>query len=178
MANVTLGGNPVTLEGNEINVGQVAPEVEVVGKDLSTFKVGGANGKFQILLTVPSLDTGVCATETRKFNEKMAGKNGVSVSVISMDLPFAMGRFCATEGIENVQTGSDFRAAKFGKAYGVLLKDSALEGLLARAVFVVNGDGIVIYKEIVSEIKTEPNYDAISAAVQSHGGCGCGCGMH
>ncbi|ANE33350.1 thiol peroxidase [Campylobacter hyointestinalis] len=176
MSNVTFKGTPVSLEGDTVNVGQKAPVVEVVGKDLSSFEVGGANGKFQVLIAVPSLDTGVCATETRKFNEKLAGKNGVSVNVISMDLPFAMGRFCATEGIENLKVGSDFRGAKFAKAYGLLLKDSPLAGLLARAVFVLDKDGVVIYKEIVSEITTEPNYEAIIAALSSS--CGCGCGHH
>lgn len=172
---VTFKGSPVKLEGNSINVGAMAPEVELVGRDLSTFKVGGASGKFQVLIVVPSLDTGVCATQTRKFNEKVASKDGVVASVISMDLPFAMGRFCSTEGIENLQIGSDFRGAKFGKAYGLLLGDSPLQGLLARAIFVVNPDGVVVYKEIVSEITTEPKYDEVFASIKSSGGCGCGC---
>ncbi len=171
MSNVTFQGNPVTLSGNSVNVGQVAPEVELVGKDLSTFKVGGATGKYQVLVVVPSFDTGVCAAEARKFNEKMASKSGVSISIISMDLPFAMGRFCTTEGIENLRVGSDFRGAKFGNAYGVLVKDSPLEGLLTRAVFVLDKDGVVKYKEIVSEITTEPNYEAVLHAISD--GCGC-----
>lgn len=116
-------------------------------------------------------DTGVCAAEARKFNEKMASKSGVSISIISMDLPFAMGRFCTTEGIENLRVRRDFRGAKFGNAYGVLVKDSPLERLLTRAVFVLDKDGVVKYKEIVSEITTEPNYEAVLHAISD--GCGC-----
>lgn len=170
---ITFKGNPATLLGNSVNVGQVAPKVDLVGKDLSTFSVGGASGKYQVLIAVPSLDTGVCATEARKFNEKVASKNNVEAVVIAMDLPFAMGRFCSTEGIENLKVGSDFRGAKFAKEYGVLLADTPLEGLLARAIFILDPNGVVVYKEITPEITSEPNYDAAMAALG--GGCGCGC---
>lgn len=175
MSKVTFKGSAVTLDGTGVNVGEKAPQISLVGKDLSEFKVGGSAGKIQILLTVPSLDTGVCAAEARKFNERMAGKTQVSVNIISMDLPFAMGRFCTTEGIENLRVGSDFRGMKFGKAYGILLKDSPLQGLLARAVFVVDPDGVLIYKELVSEITNEPNYDAIGEAIKATGNCSCSC---
>lgn len=168
----TFQGTPVKLEGTSVEVGQTAPKVEVVGKDLNAVTIGGSE-KVQIVVVVPSLDTGVCAAEARKFNEKAASKPGVEVVVVSMDLPFAMGRFCTTEGIENLVVASDFRGAKFGKAYGVLIGDSVLEGLLARAIFVIK-DGTIIHKQIVPEITEEPNYDAVFEALKSSGGCGCG----
>ncbi|CZE46190.1 thiol peroxidase [Campylobacter geochelonis] len=173
MASVTVGGNVANLTGKELNVGDKAPVVELVAKDLSSIKVGGASDKIQVIAAVPSLDTGVCATETRKFNKDIAGQEGVLLTVVSMDLPFAMGRFCSTEGIENLQVGSDFRNKEFANAYGVLIKDGALAGLTARAVFVVGKDGTIIHKEIVAEVTTEPNYDAIVAAIKSQSGCGC-----
>ncbi|WP_069636530.1 thiol peroxidase [Campylobacter pinnipediorum] len=156
-------GNPVKLFGTQIKVGDKAPVVEVVGKDLNAIKIGEA-GKTQVVVVVPSLDTPVCASEARKFNEKAASKTGVEVVVVSMDLPFAMGRFCTTEGIENVQVGSDFRGAEFGKAYGVLIEDSVLKGLLARAIFVLK-DGKVAYTQIVPEVTEEPDYEAVFAAL-------------
>lgn len=174
MANVTVGGNVVNLTGNEINVGDLAPIVELTAKDLSSIKVGGASDKIQILAVVPSLDTGVCATETRKFNQSVAGKDNVKLTVISMDLPFAMDRFCSTEGIENIVVGSDFRNKDFANAYGVLIKDGALAGLSARAIFVINKEGVIIHKEIVSEVSNEPNYEAIQEAVSQNGGCKTG----
>ena len=170
---VTFKGTAVELEGKGVSVGQRAPEVDLVANDLSSLKVGGASGKFQVLIVLPSLDTGVCATEARTFNQKVASKNNVEATVISLDLPFAMGRFCSTEGIENLRVASDFRGAKFGKEYGVLLASSPLAGLLTRAIFVIDPDGVVAYKELVGEITTEPNYDAALKAIG--GGCGCGC---
>lgn len=164
MSKVTFKGAQARLMG-DLSVGDVAPQVEVVGKDLSAVTVGGAKGKIQILVSVPSLDTGVCATETRKFNQSVAEMGDVSLVVISMDLPFAMGRFCSTEGIENVVVGSDFRGCEFGKAYGVILNDCPLAGLLARAVFIVGKDGKIAYKQIVSEITSEPDYDDIKKAL-------------
>lgn len=164
MAQTALKGNPVELEGTFLNVGDLAPEVIVVSKDLSPLSVGGAKGKKQVLVVVPSLDTPVCAAETRKFNETAAKTPGVEVSVISMDLPFAMGRFCTTEGIENLQVGSDFRSKEFANAYGVLIKDGPLQGLTCRAIFIVSEDGKIAYKQIVPEITQEPDYeDALQA---------------
>lgn len=163
---VTFKGNAATLSGNTIEVGAKAPKVDLVAGDLSTKSVGGASGKFQIINVVPSLDTGVCATQTRTFNEKAAALANTEVFVISLDLPFAQGRFCATEGIQNVTALSDFKNKDFGNAYGVVLKDSPLAGLLTRAVFVVNPNGEIVHKEIVSEITTEPNYDAALNAVR------------
>jgi thiol peroxidase len=164
---ITFKGNPIHLADGDIAVGAAAPEVEVVASNLSPLKIGGASGKTQVIVTLPSLDTGVCATETRKFNVEAASLPNVQVVVISMDLPFAAGRFCTTEGIANVATGSDFRSRSFAKKYGVLMTDGPLEGLLARAVFVIDKNGKLAYKEVVSEVTTEPNYEAAIKAAKS-----------
>jgi thiol peroxidase len=166
MATTKLKGNIVNLSGAEINVGDVAPIVKVVTQDLSEIEVGGQKGKAQILVVVPSLDTAVCAAETRKFNESAAELENAEITVISMDLPFAMGRFCTTEGIENLKVGSDFRNKAFAKFYGVLIADGPLAGVTCRAIFVINASGIVTYKEICEEITAEPNYDGALAAAK------------
>ncbi len=163
---VTLKGNPVALAGNTINVGDYAPEAVVVTKDLQEKGIGGAKGVVQVIITVPSLDTPVCETETKKFNELMGGMQGVDVSVVSMDLPFAQKRFCESFNIGNVTVASDFRYRDMEK-YGVLISEGALKGILARAVFVVSKDGKVAYKQLVPEITSEPNYDEVVSAVKS-----------
>lgn len=157
MATTKLKGNIVNLAGNEVNIGDKAPEVTVIAHDLSEVKVGG---KAQIIAAVPSLDTPVCAEETRKFNEN-AVQTDVEVVVVSMDLPFAAGRFCTTEGIENLKVGSDFRNKDFANAYGVLVADGPLQGVTCRAIFVTNEEGVVIHKEICEDITDEPNYEAV-----------------
>ena len=162
MATTMLKGNVVNLSGTEINVGDKAPVVTVVAQDLSEVTVGG---KAQVIVIVPSLDTPVCAAETRKFNEE-AAKSDAEVVVVSMDLPFAMGRFCTTEGIENLKVGSDFRAKELAKAYGVLIADGPLAGVTGRAIFVTDASGIVTYKEICPEITEEPNYEAVLAVIK------------
>lgn len=163
---VKFKGTSVNLSGKELNVGDNAPEVSLVGKDLSEIKVGGAKGKYQIISVVPSLDTGVCATQTRKFNEKAASLPNASVVVVSMDLPFAQGRFCSAEGIENLVVASDFRKKAFGESYGMLLAGSPLEGVLTRAVFVIDPNGKIVYKEVCEEITSEPNYEKPLQAVK------------
>ena len=178
MSSTKLKGNPVALAGNEINVGDKAPIVKVVAKDLSELTIGGPSDKAQIIVIVPSLDTAVCAQETRTFNTKAAAIKDATVVVVSMDLPFAMGRFCTTEGIENLQVGSDFREKATANAYGVLIADGPLKGLGARAIFVVDKSGKVVYKEICPEITEEPNYEAALCALKgtvapAHQ-CGCG----
>jgi thiol peroxidase len=152
-----MKGKPLVLAGNEIKVGDKAPDFEVVGKDLSTVKFSSFAGKVCIISCVPSLDTSVCDIMTRRFNEE-ATKLGddVVVLAISMDLPFGQNRWCIAADVKNVFILSDHRTASFGQAYGVLLKDLRL---LARAVFVVDKKGVVRYEEIVSEITHEPNYD-------------------
>jgi thiol peroxidase len=161
---VTMKGKPVTLLGPAVKIGQKAPDFEVVANDMSKVKLSSFAGKTIIIASVPSLDTAVCDTETRKFNEKAAGLGGdVVVLTISMDLPFAQKRWCGAAGIKNVQTLSDYRDASFGRAYGVLIKDLRL---LARAVFVVDKKSVIRYEQIVPEIATEPDYDAALKAVK------------
>ena len=167
MATTKFKGTDVELLGNEVNVGDKAPEVTVVNSDgLGDVKVGGAQGKKQLIIVVPSLDTGVCATETRNFNAKAAELTDVITTVVSLDLPFASGRFCSAEGISNLTVASDFRNKDFANAYGVLLGGSVLAGVTCRAIFAVNEEGVVTYKEIVPEITEEPAYDAALAAVK------------
>ncbi len=167
MATTMLQGNTVNLAGNEVNVGDKAPEVTLVNADgLADVTVGGAKGGKQLLVVVPSLDTPVCATETRRFNTEAAAVDGVEVTVVSMDLPFAGGRFCSTEGIKNLTVASDFRNKDFANAYGVLIADGPIAGVTCRAIFAVDENGVVSYKEIVPEIAEEPNYDAALAAVK------------
>lgn len=167
MATTKFKGADVNLVGNQVNVGDKAPEVTVVNSDgLGDVVVGGAQGAKQLIIVVPSLDTGVCATETRNFNAKVAGLEGVKTTVVSMDLPFAAGRFCAAEGIDKLTVTSDFRNKDFANAYGVLLGGSVLAGITCRAIFVIDEKGIVTYKEIVPEVTEEPNYDAALNAVK------------
>jgi thiol peroxidase len=161
---ITMKGKPLTLLGNEVKVGDSAPDCEVVTNDMSKVKLSSYRGKICIICSVPSLDTSVCDTETRRFNEE-AGKLGSDVKVltISMDLPFAQKRWCGAAGVQNVQTLSDYRDASFGKAYGVLIKELRL---LARAVFVVDKNGTIRYIQLVKEVATEPDYNAVLEAVK------------
>jgi thiol peroxidase len=175
MATTNLKGNLVNLVGNEVNVGDLAPIVNVVSNDLSNIEIGGQQGKAQIIVVVPSLDTAVCAAETRRFNEEAAKLENSVVTVVSMDLPFAMGRFCTTEGIENLKVGSDFREKDFANAYGVLIADGPLAGLTCRAIFVIDASGKISYKDICSEITEEPNYEGALAAVKTTTSTSC-CG--
>ncbi|ENC9217757.1 thiol peroxidase [Campylobacter lari] len=174
MNSVLFKGNKVNLKGNNIQVGDMAPNITLKAKDLSGVEIA-PKGKTQIIISVPSLDTPVCATEAREFNKKAAA-SGVEVIVVSMDLPFAMGRFCSTEGIDNLTVASDFVSKEFGEKYGVLMSDGPLEGILARAVFVVK-DGIVAYKELVNEVTELPNMQALESFLGQNCGCG-GCGCH
>ena len=167
MATTKFKGTDVELLGNEVNVGDKAPAITVVNSDgLGDVTVGGAQAKKQLIIVVPSLDTGVCATETRNFNAKAADLTDVNVTIVSLDLPFASGRFCSAEGIDKLTVTSDFRNKDFANAYGVLLGGSVLAGVTCRAIFAVDTNGIVTYKEIVPEITEEPNYDAALAAVK------------
>jgi thiol peroxidase len=158
---VTFKGNPVTLSGPEIKPGQTAPDFNVVDNGLQTVRLSDAGGKVLILSSVPSLDTPVCDRETRRFNEE-ASKLGDQVEVwtISMDLPFAQKRWCGAADITRVRTVSDFREHSFGQSYGVLIKDTALAGIDARAIFVVGKDGKIKHVEYVKEIANEPDYEA------------------
>jgi len=179
MASVLFKGNPVALSGNEVSVGMDAPEVVIPNKGLADTKIGGAQDCVQVIVAVPSLDTAVCAAETRRFNVEASKVPGVKIFVVSMDLPFAAGRYCTTEGIENLEVCSDFRDGAFVNAYGTLIAEGALRGLSARAIFVVNKEGKVVYKELVSEVTAEPNYDvalleAAEASAPKSSCCGGG----
>lgn len=161
---VTMKGNPVTLLGSELQVGDKAPDFVAIDNDLNPVGFDSYRGKVCIISSVPSLDTPVCDMETRRFNDE-AGRLGDNVEIltISMDLPFAQKRWCGAAGVDKVQTLSDHRDAAFGQAYGVLLKDLRL---LARAVFVVDKEGTIRYLELVKEIASEPDYDSALKAVK------------
>lgn len=155
---VTLQGNPVTLLGPELNAGDAAPAFTIINKGLAPVSLSSFNGKVVILSVVPSLDTPVCDVQTRKFNESASALgDGVAILTISVDLPFAQARWCGAAGVDRVVTLSDHRDVSFGAAYGVLIKDLRL---LARAVFVLDRQGVIQYKQIVGEVATEPDYDA------------------
>lgn len=166
MATVTLSGNPVAVAGNLPKPGETAPDFTLVGKDLNDVSLKAFAGKRKVLNVVPSLDTPVCATSTRKFNEKAASLANTAVLVISADLPFAMGRFCTTEGIANVTPLSTVRGREFMRSYGVEIADGPLRGVTARAVVVLDESNKVLHAELVPEITTEPNYDAALAALK------------
>ncbi len=165
MAEITLQGNPIHTSGNLPEVGDDAPKFTLVAGDLSEKSLGDYAGKNIVLNIFPSVDTPVCATSVRTFNEKAAGRDDTVVLCISADLPFAAGRFCGAEGIEGVETLSTFRNPEFGTAYGMTIVDGALAGVLGRAVVVVNGEGQVTYTELVPEIAQEPDYEAALAAI-------------
>jgi len=181
MATVTFKQDTVcNLAGNEINVGDIAPEVTVVNCNpmLQNETIGGAQDKAQLVVVVPSLDTPVCDAETRRFNTDAAALEGVTVKTVSMDLPFAAAKFCATAGIENLAVCSDFRNKDFSNAYGMLLADGPLAGVTARAIFVIDCSGKVTYKELVSEITAEPDYSAAIKAASAVAGSTCCGGGH
>ena len=161
---VTMKGDPVTLVGNDVKIGESAPDCTLTANDLSDFQLSSLKGKKVILSVVPSLDTAVCDLQTKRFNQEAANLGSeVAIVTISMDLPFAQKRWCGATGSDQIQTVSDHRDAAFGEAYGVLVKGLRI---LTRAIFVVDAEGILQYKQIVSEITNEPNYDEVLEAVK------------
>ena len=160
---VTLGGNPIDVSGTFPNIGDTAPDFKLVNKDLADMSLADFAGKKKILNIVPSLDTPVCATSTKKFNDAATDK--IAVLVISADLPFAQNRFCGAEA-PNVTTLSTMRGADFMKNYGVAITSGPLVGVTARAVIVLDESNKVLHAELVPEIKQEPNYDAALAALK------------
>ncbi len=160
---VTFKGNPVTLVGNEGKGGETAPDFPVLDNDLSPVTLADSKGSVRIISVVPSLDTGVCDQQTRRFNEEAASLEGVRVLTISVDLPFAQKRWCGAAGVDRVQTLSDHRDLSFGTAYGVVIKELRL---LARAVFVVDKNDKVVYVEYVPEVTQHPNYEAAIEAAK------------
>jgi len=165
MAKITLRGNPVNTSGNLPLKGANAPDFTLVKSDLSNISLSELKGKKLILNISPSIDTSVCATSVRKFNQMAAGRDNTMVLYISKDLPFAHKRFCAAEGIENVLTLSGFRDTAFGKAYGLDILDGPMAGLYSRCIVVLDEAGKVTYTEQVPEIAQDPDYDAALAAL-------------
>lgn len=161
---VTMRGNPLTLVGEELRAGAKAPDFEVLNNDLQPVKLSSYKGKICIISSVPSLDTPVCDIQTRRFNKEAASLSAdVAILTLSVDLPFAQKRWCGAAGVDKVITLSDHRDTSFGKAFGVLIKELRL---LARAVFVVDKEGVVRHAQIVGEIASEPDYDAVLKAVK------------
>ncbi len=161
---ITFGGNPLTLLGDEIKVGDKAPEFAAVGAGLAPFKLSDVAGKTVVVAVYPSIDTGVCAAQNRRFNSEANQLNDVVVLSISCDLPFAQSRFCAAEGLANIKTISDHKDLEFGQKYGFWIKELRL---LGRGTVVIDKSGIVRYVEYVSEVTHEPNYEAALAVVKS-----------
>jgi len=163
---VTLGGNPVTVAGRFPSVGQTAPAFTLVGKDLANVSLSAFAGQRKVLNIFPSIDTPVCATSVRRFNESAGALPNTVVLCISADLPFAQNRFCGAEGLSNVITLSTMRGTAFLQDYGVALESGPLAGVAARAVVVLDENDAVLYSQLVPEIKSEPDYTAALAALQ------------
>jgi thiol peroxidase len=166
MANVTLKGNPVTLAGKELKVGDKAPDFMLQSNAMADVSLKDTAGKTRLIASVPSLDTPVCNLESKRFNEEAGKLPNVAVLVVSNDLPFAQKRWCGAENATNIQALSDHRTAKFGEAYGVLVQGGPLDRCLARAIFVVGPDDTIKHVEYVKEITEHPNYDAALAAAK------------
>ncbi|MUV39317.1 Peroxiredoxin [Lentibacillus sp. JNUCC-1] len=164
MANVTFNNDPVTLAGKEVKVGDTAPDFKVVSNDLQDVTLSDYKGKIKLIAAVPSVDTGVCATETKRFNEEAEKLDNVQVLTISMDLPFAQGRWKSSNDIKNLELLSDHRDADFGEKYGALITELRL---LARAVFVVDSKDKVTYVQYVDEVTDYPDYEAALEAAKS-----------
>ncbi|MEG2078989.1 thiol peroxidase (atypical 2-Cys peroxiredoxin) [Chryseobacterium piscicola] len=165
MSTITFKGTPINTIGNLPEVGKNAQEFTMVAGDLSEKNLADYTGKRVVLNIFPSIDTGICAASARKFNEEASALDNTVVINVSRDLPFALSRFCAAEGLKNVETLSDFRG-NFGEDYGVTITDSAFKGLLSRAVVVLDEKSKVIYTEQVPEIGQEPNYEAATASLK------------
>ncbi|CAM3919402.1 thiol peroxidase [Lederbergia lenta] len=165
MASVTFKGNPMTLVGNEVKVGESAPDFTVLANDLSEVKLSDNKGTVRLISVVPSVDTGVCAAQTKRFNDEIGKLGDVSVLTISADLPFAQARWAQENGFNDAKIFSDHRDLSFGEAYGVIMKELRL---LARSVFVIDSNDKVVYAEYVAEGTNHPDYDkALEAAKQA-----------
>lgn len=165
MAQITLKGNPVNTVASLPEIGGQAKDFNLVSGDLAVKSLKDYSGNRVVLNIFPSIDTGTCATSVRTFNKSAASLENTKVLCVSRDLPFAMGRFCGAEGVENVEVLSDFRTGSFGNDYGLMITDGPLEGLHSRAVVVLDETGKVLYTEQVSEIADEPNYKAALAVL-------------
>lgn len=158
MAQITFKGNQIHTAGNLPEIGAIAPDFKLTSSDLSEKSLSDYKGKNVVLNIFPSVDTGVCAQSVRTFNKEVSAVDNTVVLCISKDLPFALNRFCAAEGLQNVETLSDFKSNDFTNAYGVQMTDGPLNGLMSRAVVVINHEGKVVYNEQVPEITQEPDY--------------------
>lgn len=165
MTEVTLRGNPIQVDGDFPQLGQQAPSFRLVGRDLADVELSAFSGQRKVLNIFPSIDTPTCATSVRKFNAQASSLDNTVVLCISADLPFAQSRFCGAEGLENVVNLSTLRGSAFMKDYGVAITSGPLSGLTARAVVVLDANDKVLHSELVSEIGSEPNYDAAIAAL-------------
>lgn len=161
---ITFKGGAVTLQGTEVKVGDTAPDFTVLANNLTPVTLADSKGSVRIISVVPSVDTGVCDAQTRRFNEEAANLGNVKILTVSVDLPFAQGRWCAAAGIDKVQTVSDHRDLSFGLNYGVVIKELRL---LARAVFVVDANDKLVHVEYVSEVTNHPNYEAAIEAAKA-----------
>ena len=166
METVFFSGQEVHTYGKVPEVGTKAPEFNLTGKDLKNITLADFAGKRVVLNVFPSLDTPVCAASVRKFNKEAGEVDNVAVLCVSMDLPFAMQRFCTLEGLENVVPASAFRSPEFGKEYGLLFTDGPLAGLLARCVIIIDENGKVAYRDLVSEVTHEPDYEAAKKVLE------------
>ncbi|MDD2332192.1 MAG: thiol peroxidase [Candidatus Cloacimonetes bacterium] len=166
MATIKLKGNPINTIGSLPETGTMAPDFTLTAKDLSDHNIKDFLGKKIILNIFPSIDTAVCAMSVRRFNQELSALDSTIVLCISRDLPFAMGRFCAAEGLERVITLSEMRDDKFGRIYGLRIMDGPMAGLLARSVVVINPQGQIAYTELVPDIVLEPDYAQAIAAVK------------
>ncbi|MBM0067101.1 thiol peroxidase [Alkalicoccobacillus gibsonii] len=165
MATITFKDNPMTILGTEVEMGQKAPDFSVLANDLSEYRLADAKESVKLISVIPSIDTGVCDAQTRRFNEEAGSIDNVEVLTISVDLPFAQKRWCAASGLEHVQTLSDHKDLSFGKAYGLVMEELRL---LARAVFVIDTNGTLVHAEYVSEATNHPDYEkAIAAAKEA-----------
>ncbi|WP_345969522.1 thiol peroxidase [Sulfurimonas sp. HSL1-6] len=164
---VTFQGSPVALEGTMPGVGEKAPTFTAVKNDLSVVTIGGTHSKTQIIAFVPSIDTPVCSLESKAFDDKVKQMKGVDLYIVSMDLPFAQKRFCGFESIGNITLASAYKRADHAGAsqYGVNIGEPLLKDLFTRAVFVVNKEGVITYRQLVPEIASEPDYNAVIKAV-------------
>lgn len=165
MVQVTFRGNPVTLVGKQVTVGDAAPDFTVLSNSLEEKSLADYEGKVKLISVVPSLDTEICSLQTKRFNEEASKFENVAILTISMDLPFAQSRWCGAEGIEEVETLSDHRSGDFGKNYGVLIEELRL---LARSVFVVNEKNEITYVEYVEEVASHPDYEKVLQHLQAN----------
>ncbi len=160
-------GELVKIRGNFPHVGKKAPVVHVTKPDFTLKKLGGKNGRVQVIATVPSIDTPICSSESKRFDDEIKKFPDVDMTVVSMDLPYADDRFCKGRGIENIVLASDFANQEIGNKYGVGIIEGELKGLLVRSIFIISKSGRVVYQEIVPDITKEPNYEKVMKAIKT-----------